>query len=126
MLQIKVVQCKSEVLVHLAFEALYNTGGAGAAAAIVGEPEPGVFGFFEDVLVLGALYGYAPALRPCAEKLPCGSSPCLSYWPLCVPDCSSTSEWDQFRTSLLADPHPAQRPGDPSHLPDRSSPVIRM
>src|SRR5918997_4485947 len=50
LLQIKIVQCKSEVLVHLPFEALYNTGDAGAAAAIVGEPEPSIFGFFEDVL----------------------------------------------------------------------------
>src|SRR5215211_2293150 len=61
LLQIFVVQCKSEVLVHLTFEALYDTGRAGTAAAVVGVPEPGVFDLFEDVLVLGALYGYAPA-----------------------------------------------------------------
>ena len=61
MVQIIVVQRKSEVLVHLTFEALLHTGRAGAAAAVVGEPEPGVFGFFEDVLVLGAIYGYAAA-----------------------------------------------------------------
>ena len=61
MLQIKVVQCKSEVLVHLPFEAPYDTGGAGTAAAVVGEPQPGFFCFFEDVLVRGALYGYALA-----------------------------------------------------------------
>jgi hypothetical protein len=30
---------------------------AGAAAAVVGQPQPGVFGLFEYVLVLGDLYG---------------------------------------------------------------------
>jgi Membrane dipeptidase (Peptidase family M19) len=61
LLQLMVVQCKSEILVHLTFEAPLNTGRAGAAATVVGELEPGVFGFFEDVLVLGAIYGYTAA-----------------------------------------------------------------
>ena len=61
MLLVKVVQCESEVLVHLTFEALHDTGGAGAAAAVIGEAQARVLGLFEDILVLGAIYGYAPA-----------------------------------------------------------------
>src|SRR5829696_748393 len=37
-------------------------------------------------------------LRRCTERLPCGSSPHLSYRPLCVLDCSSTSEGDPSKT----------------------------
>ena len=46
-----------EVLIHLSFEALLHAGGAGAAAAVVGEAQPRLLGGFEDVLVLRHVYG---------------------------------------------------------------------
>jgi hypothetical protein len=59
LLQLFIRDGEGEVLIHLSFQALLHAGGAGAAAAVVGEAQPGVLGGLEDVLVLGDIYGDA-------------------------------------------------------------------
>src|SRR5215218_6670324 len=59
LLQLFVADGEGHVLVDLTFQAFLDAGRAGAAAAVVGEMEAGILGFFEDVLVLCDVYGDA-------------------------------------------------------------------
>src|SRR5215210_5970157 len=59
LLELLVGDGEGEVLVDLTLQALLHAGSAGAAAAVVGEAQPGVLGLLQDVLVLGDVHGDA-------------------------------------------------------------------
>src|SRR5919206_3591461 len=63
LLELLVGDGEGEVLVDLAFEAPLHAGGAGAAAAVVGEAQPGVLGLLQYVLVFSDLYGETALLE---------------------------------------------------------------